>query len=116
MGRGVPGLGGSPDNRDGMLNEAGAGRLPPMPPARKSKPRSSEHAALGEAIRQLREERGLTIEALADRLGSDLSQLGGVERGTRNATYEYLLRLARSLDTSVGELTTLADQLAAAAR
>lgn len=28
MGRGVPGQGGSPDNRDGMLNEAGAGRLP----------------------------------------------------------------------------------------
>jgi hypothetical protein len=44
-------------------------------------------------------------------IGSDLTQLGGVERGTRNATYEYLLRLARSLDTSVGEITTLADTI-----
>ena len=74
-----------------------------MPPARKSKPRSPEHAALGNAIRQLREAKGLTIEGLADLIGTDLTQLGGVERGTRNATYEYLLRLARGLDTSVGE-------------
>jgi transcriptional regulator with XRE-family HTH domain len=87
-----------------------------MPPARKRKPRSPEHAALGDAIRQLREEKGLTIEALAEEIGSDLTQLGGVERGTRNATYEYLLRVARSLDTSVGEMTTLADQLAAKTR
>jgi transcriptional regulator with XRE-family HTH domain len=84
-----------------------------MPPARKSKPRSPEHAALGNAIRQLREAKGLTIEGLADLIGTDLTQLGGVERGTRNATYEYLLRVAKSLGTSVGEMTTLADQLAA---
>jgi transcriptional regulator with XRE-family HTH domain len=87
-----------------------------MPPARKSKPRSPEHAALGQAIRQLREAKGLTIEALAEAMGSDLTQLGGVERGTRNATYEYLLRLAKSLDSSVGEMATLADQLAAQGR
>jgi XRE family transcriptional regulator, regulator of sulfur utilization len=84
-----------------------------MPPARKSKPRSPEHAALGDAVRQLREQRGLTIEALADLAGTDLTQLGGVERGTRNPTYEYLLRLSKSLGTSVGEMTTLADQIAA---
>jgi len=82
-----------------------------MPPQRKVKPRSPEHAALGEAIRQLREAQGLTIEALADRAGTDLTQLGGVERGTRNCTYEYLLRLANSLGTSVGEITTRADQI-----
>lgn len=84
-----------------------------MPPARKVKPRSPEHAALGEAIRQLREQRGLTMEALADRAETDLRQLGGVERGTRNATYGFLLRLAEALETSVGEITTKADQIRA---
>jgi transcriptional regulator with XRE-family HTH domain len=82
-----------------------------VPPARRSRPRSPEHAALGDAIRRLREQRGLTIEALADLAGTDLTQLGGVERGTRNATYEYLLRIAKALDASVGEMTTLADQV-----
>ena len=82
-----------------------------MPPRRKVKPRSPEHAALGEAVRQLREQAGLSQEALADRAGTDLTQLGGVERGTRNATYEYLVRLAKSLDTTVSEITARADQI-----
>jgi transcriptional regulator with XRE-family HTH domain len=82
-----------------------------MPPRRTVKPRSPEHAALGEAIRQYREKRKLTLEQLADLADTDLTQLGGVERGTRNATYAFLLRLAAALETSVGEITTLADQL-----
>jgi transcriptional regulator with XRE-family HTH domain len=81
-----------------------------MPPTRKVKARSPEHAALGEAVRELREQRGLTMEELADRAETDLRQLGGVERGTRNTTYSFLLRLAEALDTSVGEITTRADQ------
>jgi transcriptional regulator with XRE-family HTH domain len=84
-----------------------------MPPRRTVKPRSPEHAALGEAIRRIRTEKGLTIEGLADLADTDTTQLGGVERGTRNATYGYLLRLSKSLGTSVGEMTTLADQIAA---
>lgn len=81
-----------------------------MPPRRKVKPRSPEHAALGEAIRKQREQRGLTIEELAEEIGSDLTQLGGVERGTRNATYAFLLRVAKALDTTVGEITTRANK------
>jgi transcriptional regulator with XRE-family HTH domain len=82
-----------------------------MPPRRKVKPRSPDHAALGDAIRQLREAQGLTLEQLADLAETDLTQLGGVERGTRNATYGFLLRVASSLKTSVGEITTRADRL-----
>jgi transcriptional regulator with XRE-family HTH domain len=82
-----------------------------MPPPRRSKPRSPGHAALGEAIRRLRLEAGLSQEQLAERAGTDLTQIGGIERGVRNPSYTTLLRLAAALETSVGELTSLADRL-----
>ncbi len=83
-----------------------------MPPARKSKPRSAEHAALGNAIRHLRTEAGLSQEQLAERVATDLTQIGGLERGTRNPSYATLVRVATALATRVGELVTLADRFA----
>lgn len=82
-----------------------------MPPRRRSKPRTPEHAALGEAIRRLRLEAGLSQERLAELAGTDLTQVGGIERGVRNPSYTTLLRLAGALETSVGEIATLADEL-----
>jgi transcriptional regulator with XRE-family HTH domain len=82
-----------------------------VPPARRVKPRSPEHAALGEAVRTLRREAGMSQEDLADAADTDLTQVGGVERGVRNPSYTTLLRLAGALETSVGRLTTLADDL-----
>jgi transcriptional regulator with XRE-family HTH domain len=82
-----------------------------MPPPRRSKPRSPEHAALGEAVRRLRLEAEMSQETLAEAAGTDLTQVGGIERGIRNPSYTTLLRLATALDSSVGELTTLADRL-----
>ncbi len=125
-----------------------------MPPPRRSKPRSPEHAALGDALRQLRHEAGLSQEQLAEGAQTDLTQVGGIERGVRNPSHTtllrlavldqleavapvyaargngdngsgyrprqpddrrvrdtWVLRLAGALGTSVGELTTLADEL-----
>lgn len=82
-----------------------------MPPQRRSKPRSPEHAALGEAVRRLRLEAGLSQEQLAERAATDLTQIGGIERGVRNPSYTTLVRLADALETSVGELASLADEL-----
>ncbi len=84
-----------------------------MPPKRRSKPRSPEHAALGEAVRRLRLEAGMSQEELAEAAATDLTQVGGVERGVRNPSYTTLLRLATALETSVGELASLADRLRA---
>jgi transcriptional regulator with XRE-family HTH domain len=53
----------------------------------------------------------MSQEELAEAAGTDLTQVGGVERGVRNPSYTTLLRLAAALDTSVGELTTLADRI-----
>jgi transcriptional regulator with XRE-family HTH domain len=82
-----------------------------VPPPRRSKPRSPEHGALGEAVRTLRLEAGLSQEQLAEYAGTDLTQVGGIERGVRNPSYTTLLRLADALETTVGEITTLADEL-----
>ncbi len=83
-----------------------------VPPRRKSKPRTPEHAALGNAIRQLRQQAGLSQEQLAEQASTDLTQIGGLERGTRNPSYSTLLRVATALRTRVGEIVTLADQFA----
>jgi transcriptional regulator with XRE-family HTH domain len=82
-----------------------------VPPARRSKPRSPEHAALGEAVRTIRLEQGLSQERLAEYAGTDLTQIGGIERGIRNPSYTTLLRLADALETTVGEIATLADEI-----
>lgn len=86
-----------------------------MPPQRRSKPRSPEHAALGDAVRDLRKKAGLSQEQLAEGANTDLTQVGGIERGIRNPSYTTLLRLAGALGTTVGKLTTLADELRAQA-
>jgi len=82
-----------------------------MPPKRKSTPRSKEHAALGEAIRQVRVERGLSQEELADRAELHTTHLGGLERGVRNPSYATIVKLSKALGIKPGELVGLADEL-----
>jgi len=82
-----------------------------MPPRRRSHPRSPELGALGEAIRQLRLEAGLSQELLAERADTDLSQVGGIERGVRNPSYATLARLAAALGATVGTVASRADEI-----
>lgn len=86
-----------------------------MPPARRKPPHSPELAALGEAVRRLREERGLTQEELGDFLDTDHKLAGEIERGQRNPAFMTLVRLASALETSPGRIVSLADRLHAAA-
>lgn len=87
-----------------------------MPPRRQSKPRSPEHAALGDAIRERREKLGLSQEALADAAEVHVTHLGGVERGVRNPNYATLTRIAGALNVPLGALVTRADAIAARQR
>lgn len=82
-----------------------------MPPRRKVKARTPELAALGEAIRQTREKAELTQEQVADHAETEFKRIGDLERGTGNPSYTTLLRVARALETEVGVLATLADQI-----
>jgi transcriptional regulator with XRE-family HTH domain len=83
-----------------------------MPPQRKSKPRSPDHAALAQAIELLiAEDAGMTQESVADDSGLNLSQINEYIRGQGNPRYETLVKLSRGLHVSLGRLMSLTDEL-----
>ena len=55
-------------------------------------------------MRQLREERGLSQEALADVAGFGRSYMSGIERGVRNPSVLQILRLAKALRINAADL------------
>ena len=60
--------------------------------------------AIGQAIRNVRTEQGLTQEGLAHAAEIDRSYMGGIERGEHNITIMNLIRICRSLDIEVSDL------------
>ncbi len=79
-------------------------------------PRSAEHAALGQAIRELRAKAGLSQERLADEAGLHRTYVGGIERGERNVSFGNLLKLANALAVRPSELLARFEALRAAGR
>jgi transcriptional regulator with XRE-family HTH domain len=75
-----------------------------MPPRRRAKPRSPDHAALGHAIEELRREAGLTQEGLAERVGTEFNRIGELERGAIDSRFSTLLRVARGLEVELDEI------------
>lgn len=61
---------------------------------------------VGENVRRLRLERGLTQEQLAFEAQIDLTYLGGIERCRRNPSLMVLARIAQSLDVRPADLVT----------
>ena len=59
---------------------------------------------LGAAIREVRVERGLSQEALADAAGIDRSHMGKIERGERNVSVLNVARVSDALKVSVASL------------
>ena len=64
--------------------------------------------ALGKAIRQLREERGMTQEALAQEAGITVGHMSMIERGHSNPTWATVKMIAIGLDVSMVDLAKLA--------
>lgn len=56
--------------------------------------------AFGAALRRERERLGLSQEALADRAGVDRTEIGKLERGTREPRLRTLVKIYRALDVS----------------
>ncbi len=65
---------------------------------------SRANGDLGRAIRQLRGERDVSIEALAFAASIHPSYLSGIERGLRNPSWQVLRSLADALQIPVADL------------
>jgi transcriptional regulator with XRE-family HTH domain len=65
---------------------------------------------LGQAVRRLRRERRLTIEALAFAADMHPTYVSGIERGVRNPSWEKIASLARALGVPVSTLVAAAEQ------
>lgn len=59
---------------------------------------------LGERIRRLRKERGLSQEQLGEKSGLHTNYIGQIERGEKNLTIESLQKVAIGLDIPIGQL------------
>ncbi|HXB66288.1 MAG TPA: helix-turn-helix transcriptional regulator [Solirubrobacteraceae bacterium] len=77
-------------------------------------PRSPAHAAFGQAIRELREERGISQEAFALKSGIDRSHYGGMERGERNPSLTSVIKIANALGVQPSDIHARAEQIQAA--
>lgn len=72
---------------------------------KKYKPRITKHdKKIGKRIRKLRKEMGLTQEQLADKVNITPHHLCYVENARRRPSLPLVRRLARVLETTLGEL------------
>lgn len=84
--------------------------MKPTSPARKSRPEpvapptDALHRHLGRRVRQLRAERGWSLEALAHASGVSRSMLSQIEREQANPTLAVTLRIAQAFGLALGEL------------
>lgn len=62
---------------------------------------------LGKQLRLQRVKNGLTQVELASKAALDRNYVGMIERGERNPSYLSLLKIAKVLNITVGELLTL---------
>lgn len=58
----------------------------------------------GKVLKKIREKRGLTQTALADKVGVHQVTIARIETGERNPSMDLLQRLAKTLRVKVGKL------------
>ncbi|WP_227318831.1 helix-turn-helix domain-containing protein [Cedecea davisae] len=72
---------------------------------------NSIQAQLGQRVKQLRLQKGLSQEALAERCGLDRTYVSGIERGVRNPTLEVLHIIASGLNIDLASLFVFSDPI-----
>lgn len=58
----------------------------------------------GEVIRDLRKDKELSQEELADKAGLHRTYIGMIERGEKNITLENISKISKALQVSISEL------------
>ncbi len=72
----------------------------------------SRAQAFGDALRELREERGLSQEAAALACGIDRAYFGRLERAAKTPTLKTVWRIADAFETQPSDLLARAERLA----
>ena len=65
---------------------------------------SNPQPVLGEAIRELQSQKGMTQEAVAQSAGITVAHLSGIERGHANPSWGAVMAIADALDASIVEI------------
>lgn len=73
--------------------------------------RDAHNLALGNAVRRLRKEAGLTQQELADKADVPVEKLRQIESGGVDADWGTVRRLAYALDTQLPEVFRLTEEL-----
>src|SRR5208282_6597928 len=76
---------------------------------------ATKKALLGQKIRRLRQERGLSQQLMAERLGISASYLNLIEHDERPVTVSLLLKLGQVFDVDLQELSDDPERRLAAA-
>ncbi len=74
-------------------------------------PLSPTHAAFGDALRELRVERGVSQEAIALDAGLNRGYYSGVERGVRNVSLTNIVKIADALGVPASEVLARAEAI-----
>jgi transcriptional regulator with XRE-family HTH domain len=82
----------------------------PRPKKTKGAKAKPSHKALGRAVAQIREEKGLTQAEVARKTSLHVTYISGIENGARNPTWTVLTQIARALGVPVSELAARAEQ------
>ncbi len=72
---------------------------------------SPVHAAFGDALRELRAERGLSQEAVALDAGLNRGYYSGVERGVRNVSLANIAKIADALGVRASQVLAQAEAI-----
>jgi len=75
--------------------------------------RSPAHAAVDNAIREIRKRHGISQAALAEECGLDRTYISGIERGQRNPSLTNILKIAGALGTPASQILARAEQIQA---
>ena len=59
---------------------------------------------LGDRVKSIREERGLTLEQVGNKIGKDRQSIHRLEKGRFNPSYLYLYDVCKGLDIDFSEL------------
>lgn len=70
----------------------------------KDNPFQKERSELGDTIKNIRKQKGLTQEKLAEKADADVSYLAKIENGYVNTSVRYLIKISRGLGVKVKDL------------